>query len=60
MYVAEVPELAGCMAHGKNQQEALTNVRQAALGERCLRGIGVTSPQTIPLKKSDYAEPLRP
>ena len=30
-YVAEIPELAGCMAHGKNQREALTNVRQAAV-----------------------------
>ncbi len=29
-YVAEVPELAGCMAHGKSQREALTHVRQAA------------------------------
>ena len=30
VYVAEIPELPGCMAHGKNQREALTNVRQAA------------------------------
>jgi len=30
VYVAEIPELPGCMAHGKNQREALANVRQAA------------------------------
>jgi predicted RNase H-like HicB family nuclease len=29
-YVAEIPELPGCMAHGRNQREALSNVRQAA------------------------------
>ena len=29
-YVAEIPELAGCMAHGKTQRDALTSVRQAA------------------------------
>ncbi len=29
VYVAEVPELPGCMAHGKNQREALANVKQA-------------------------------
>ena len=26
---AEVPELPGCMAHGKSQREALSNVRDA-------------------------------
>jgi len=30
VYVAEIPELPGCMAHGKTQREALTSVRQAA------------------------------
>jgi len=29
-YIAEIPELLGCMAHGKNQREALCNVSQAA------------------------------
>lgn len=29
VYVAEVPELSGCMAHGKSQREALSNVRDA-------------------------------
>jgi predicted RNase H-like HicB family nuclease len=28
-FVAEVPELPGCFAHGKKQSEALTNIRQA-------------------------------
>jgi predicted RNase H-like HicB family nuclease len=28
--VAEIPELPGCLAHGKNQREALSNVRQAS------------------------------
>ena len=29
VFVAEVPELPGCMAHGKTPQKALTNVHQA-------------------------------
>ena len=28
-FVAEVPELAGCMAHGSTQQAALENANQA-------------------------------
>ena len=28
-FVAEVPELAGCMAHGSTQQAALENVNDA-------------------------------
>lgn len=28
-FVAEVPELPGCMAHGATQQEALANAKQA-------------------------------
>ena len=28
-YVAEVPELAGCAAHGPSQQEALRNAQDA-------------------------------
>jgi predicted RNase H-like HicB family nuclease len=28
-YIAEVPELPGCMAHGKNYEEAVKNVKDA-------------------------------
>ena len=28
-FVAEVPELPGCMAHGETQEDALRNVNQA-------------------------------
>lgn len=28
-YVAEVPELAGCLSHGANQLEALQNINEA-------------------------------
>ena len=28
-FVAEVPELLGCMAHGESQETALSNVRDA-------------------------------
>jgi predicted RNase H-like HicB family nuclease len=29
IFVAEVPELAGCMAHGKTQVDAVKNVNEA-------------------------------
>lgn len=29
VFVAEVPELPGCMAHGNTQESALTNVKEA-------------------------------
>lgn len=29
IFVAEVPELAGCLAHGKTQTEAVQNVNDA-------------------------------
>ncbi len=29
-FVAEVPELPGCMAHGDSQEQALANAKEAA------------------------------
>ncbi|ELS04763.1 hypothetical protein Xen7305DRAFT_00044990 [Xenococcus sp. PCC 7305] len=29
VFVAQVPELPGCMAHGKTQETALTNIKEA-------------------------------
>jgi Uncharacterized conserved protein len=29
VFVAEVPELPGCMAHGQTQEDALSNAKQA-------------------------------
>jgi len=29
LYVAQVPDLPGCMAHGKSEEEAVRAVRQA-------------------------------
>ena len=29
VFIAEVPELPGCMAHGDSQDEALSNVKEA-------------------------------
>lgn len=31
-FVAEVPELPGCMAHGGTQDEALRNIQEAMAG----------------------------
>ena len=31
-FVAEVPELPGCMAHGATQDEALRNIQEAMAG----------------------------
>jgi predicted RNase H-like HicB family nuclease len=29
LFVAEVPELPGCMAHGKDYDDALSNIKEA-------------------------------
>lgn len=29
VFVAEVPELSGCMAHGETEEEALKNIKDA-------------------------------
>lgn len=31
IYIAEVPELPGCMAHGETEEIALSNVKEAIL-----------------------------
>jgi predicted RNase H-like HicB family nuclease len=31
IYIAEVPELPGCMAHGETEETALSNVKEAIL-----------------------------
>jgi predicted RNase H-like HicB family nuclease len=44
--VAEVPELPGCIAHGKKQAEALTNIRQAmALWIKTAKEFGDSVPE---------------
>ena len=30
-FIAEVPELSGCMAHGSSQETALANAKEAAV-----------------------------
>lgn len=46
VFVAEVPELPGCIAHGKTQEGALVNVRQAlALWVRTAREFGDAIPE---------------
>jgi predicted RNase H-like HicB family nuclease len=29
LFIAEVPELLGCIAHGKTQEEAIFNIKEA-------------------------------
>jgi predicted RNase H-like HicB family nuclease len=31
VYIAEVPELSGCMAHGDSREAALSNVKEAMM-----------------------------
>ena len=48
-FIAEAPELPGCMAHGDNQEEALKNIKDAKHSwiEVCLeRGNEVPLPST--------------
>ena len=45
-FVAEVPELPGCIAHGKKHCEALTNIRQAtALWIKTAKEFGDSVPE---------------
>lgn len=46
-FVAEVPELPGCMAHGSSQEDALRNVQEAIrlwLETACEHGDPVPAP----------------
>ena len=53
-YIAEVPELAGCMADGKTTQEALANVEViAAEWIETAKGLGREIPQ--PKGRLQYA-----
>lgn len=46
VFVAEVPELPGCSAHGVTQEEALANVREAmALWIDVARSAGEVIPE---------------
>ena len=45
-FVAEVPELPGCVTHGKTQEEALVNAREAmALWVRTAKEFGDAIPE---------------
>ena len=41
-YVADVPELPGCMSQGKTVEKALANVKEAILAYRLAAGAGLT------------------
>jgi len=46
VFIAEVPELPGCMAHGDTQESALANVKDAMhLWLDTARGLGRTVPE---------------
>ena len=48
VYIAEVPELPGCMAHGASHEEALSNVKEAMtlwLEVAQDRGLSVPAPK---------------
>ena len=52
IYVARVPELDGCMSHGKNEFEALKNVSKAMEGWiRTARQFKMEIPEPIPTRK---------
>lgn len=49
IYVAYVPELKGCMSHGKTEFEALRNVEKAITGWiKTARGFKMKIPEAIP------------
>lgn len=45
IYVASVPELKGCMAHGKTREEAITEIQEAMrLQLEVMRDKGMLAP----------------
>ena len=52
VYVAEVPELDGCMSHGKTETQALRNVRQAIAGWiKTAKACKIKIPEPIPQRR---------
>ena len=52
IYVAQVPELDGCMSHGKTEFEALRNVEKAIEGWiKTAKEFKMKIPEPIPQKK---------
>ncbi len=52
-YMAEVPELEGCMSHGSSEEEALTHARDAILSWiQTARQLKHPIPQPLVLKKA--------
>ncbi len=47
-YIAEVPHLAGCGAHGDSQEEALRNAQQTiTLWTDCAKEFGAPVPEPV-------------
>lgn len=52
IYIARVPELEGCMSHGKTEFEALKNVNKAIEGWiKTAKQFKMKIPEPIPTKK---------
>lgn len=52
IYVAQVPELDGCMSHGKSEIEALKNIQKAIQGWiKTAKEFKMKIPEPIPQKK---------
>ena len=52
IYVAKIPELDGCMSHGKTELEALRNVERATEGwMKTAKEFGMEIPEPIPQRE---------
>ena len=48
IYVASVPELKGCMAHGHTREEAMNEIQEAMLLQlEVMRDKGIPAPEPI-------------